>query len=122
MNIIKPAILSIIVSMVLVGTLGLGASSSFSAGMLPATKITRVAFYEEGFLLYADNWPNINNCQADSAVILLKTDANYDKAYALILSGYMSGKKVYSYSDGCVNVDGTTFNTIRGFKYLVVDG
>jgi hypothetical protein len=32
----------------------------------------------------------------------------------------MSGKKVSGYSDSCTTFDGQTYNTIRGFKYLVV--
>lgn len=91
-----------------------------AAGGLHANKITRVAFQTGGFFLYASDWPNPNNCSRANAVVLLDTDRNYDKAYALLLSAYFSGKKVSGYSDGCVNFDGQTYNTIRGFKYLEV--
>jgi len=92
----------------------------YAGGPLPSNKITNVAFQTNGFFLYASNWPNPNSCTRNNAVVLLAADSNYDKAYALILAAYMSGKRVSGYSDGCTTHDGQTFNTIRGTKYLVV--
>jgi len=89
-------------------------------GPLPKNNITHVAFQTGGFFLYADNWPNPNNCSSAAAVVLETTDGNYEGAYALLLAAYMSGKKVSGYSDRCVSFDGGTYNSIRGFKYLVV--
>lgn len=100
----------------------IGATTAANAGgvLQPPQVITRVSFMENGFIIYADGWPNPNNCDTADGVILLATDPNYDKAFALLLTAYSTGKKVSGYSDGCVLVDGTNFNTIRGFKYLVV--
>lgn len=71
--------------------------------------------------MYAeDGWSNPNSCTQNNAIVLLDTDKNYDKAYALLLAAYMSGKKVQGYSNGCAVFDGQTYNTIRGHKYLVV--
>lgn len=97
-------------------------SSSIQAGgaLYPAQEITNVSFQENGFLFYADNWPNPNNCDSTAGVMLLKTDPNYDKAYALILTAFSAGMTVQGYSDGCSLHDGQSYNTIRGFKYLVV--
>ncbi|KPZ73132.1 hypothetical protein AN944_00280 [Shewanella sp. P1-14-1] len=92
-----------------------------SKGWSKTEKIEKVAFQTGGFFLYADDWENPNQCSKDNAVVLLDTDRNYDKAYSLLLTAYASGKKVTGYSDGCVNFDGQTYNTIRGFKYLIVE-
>ena len=70
--------------------------------------------------MYANAWGNPNGCTRSNAIVLLETDPNYDKAYSLLLSAYMAGKQVSGYSDGCAAFDGQTYNTIRGFKYLVV--
>ncbi len=97
--------------------------SSFSAsagGGLTPNQVTKVAFQTGGFFLYANNWPNPNGCTRDNAIILQSTGSNYDKAYALLLAAYMSGKKISGYSDGCASFDGQTYNTIRDFKYLTV--
>ncbi|MET1257047.1 hypothetical protein [Aliikangiella maris] len=96
-------------------------SVSVAGGGLQPNKITKVAFQTGGFFLYADNWPNPNECTRSDAIVLKSSDSNYDKAYSLLLAAYMSGKKVSGYSDGCVEFDGQTFNSIRGFKYLVVE-
>ena len=92
----------------------------FARGSLTANTITRVAFQTGGFFLYAENWPNPNDCTRSDAIVLKDTDSNYDKAYSLLLSAYMSGKKVSGYSDDCVEFDGQTYNSIRGYKYLLV--
>lgn len=103
------------------GLLTFGSTSAFAGGFLnPPQKITYVAFQTNGLLLYADSWPNPNGCTTRAAVMLLKTDPNYDKAFALLLTAYASGKEVSGYSDGCAAHDAQTFNTIRGHKYLVV--
>ena len=95
-------------------------STTFAAGPLFKNKIDAVAFQTGGFFLYAKGWSNPNNCTRSTAVVLQSSDANYDKAYALLLAAYASGKKVSGYSDKCVSFDGQTYNMIRGFKYLVV--
>jgi|GEM_PF-1442566 len=96
-------------------------SSTVNAkGSLSSNIITATAFQTGGFFLYADNWPNPNNCTRTDAIVLLKSDTNYNKAYTLLLAAYMSGKKVSGYSDGCTTFDGQTYNTIRSFKYLMV--
>jgi hypothetical protein len=92
-----------------------------AGGSLTKRQLTGVAFHTGGFFLYASGWPNPNGCTRTDAVVLLATDSNYDKAYALLLAAYMSGKLVSGYSDGCTEMDGQTFNTIRGFKYLLVE-
>jgi len=51
---------------------------------------------------------------------LLKTDPNYEDAYAMLLAAYYTGKSVSGYSDGCARHDARTFNTIRGHKYLLI--
>lgn len=90
------------------------------AGNLNNNTITSVSFNSTGFFLSASNWANPGECDKTNAVVLLNTDANYDKAYALLLAAYISGKVVTGYSDGCTTHDGLTYNTIRGTKYLVV--
>ncbi|MDM3871229.1 hypothetical protein QSV34_07655 [Porticoccus sp. W117] len=97
------------------------AAYALAGGGLTKNKITKVAFQTGGFFMYADNWPNPNSCDRSDAIVLLTSDPNYDKAYALLLAANMSGKQVQGYSDGCANFDGKSYNTIRGFKYLVVE-
>ncbi len=105
----------------LLGGLLLGSTSAIAGGTLnPPKIITGVDFQTNGLLLYADGWPNPNGCTTTAAVMLLKTDPNYDKAFALLLTAYASGKKVSGYSDGCAAHDANTYNTIRGHKYLLV--
>jgi hypothetical protein len=93
---------------------------SFAGGRILNDSVDAVAFQSGGFFLYANGWGNPNNCTRSNAIVLLASDRNYDKAYALLLAAYASGKKVTGYSDGCTTFDGQTYNTIRGFKYLVV--
>ncbi|MCE9687162.1 hypothetical protein LZP73_13265 [Shewanella sp. AS16] len=95
-------------------------NSTVAGGGLPANKIDAVAFQTGGFFLYAKNWPNPNGCSRSDAVVLLDSDKNYDKAYSLVLMAYAAGKSVSGYSDGCIEFDEQTYNTIRGFKYLQV--
>ncbi len=92
-----------------------------AAGGLPAQNINKLAFQTGGLFIYASNWANPNACSRNVAVVLLENDPNYDKAYSLILAAYMSGKKVSGYSNGCTEFDGQTYNTIRGYKYLVIE-
>ncbi len=94
---------------------------SIAAGPLTANEITKVAFQTGGFFIYANGWPNPNNCDRAVAVVLPENDPNYDKAYSLLLMAYASGKKVSGYSDGCIEFDGKTYNRIRGYKYLLVE-
>ena len=96
------------------------ANYSYAAGPIDRDSIDFVAFQSGGFFLYADGWGNPNSCTRSNAVVLLDSDPNYDKAYSLILAAYMSGKKVQGYSNGCTEFDGQTYNTIRGYKYLVI--
>jgi len=77
-----------------------------AAGPVSTNNIESVSFHQAGFFLNASDWPNPNSCTRDTAVVLLNTDSNYDKAYALLLSAYMSGKAVRGYSDGCAMHDG----------------
>lgn len=95
-------------------------SNSYAGGSLAGNKITKLAFQTGGLFIYADNWPNPNDCSNRNAIVLKDTDVNYDKAYSLILMAYSSGKTLSGYSDSCASFDGKTYNTIRGFKYLVV--
>jgi len=95
-------------------------SFSFAAGPIAKDSIDAVAFQTGGFFLYADAWGNPNNCTRSNAIVLLESDRNYDKAYALLLAAYASGKKIKGYSNGCTTFDRQTYNTIRGYKYLVV--
>jgi len=95
-------------------------STIFAAGPIKVDTVDAVAFQSVGFFLYADGWGNPNNCTRSNAIVLQSTDPNYDKAYALLLAAYASGKKVSGYSDKCVSHDGQTYNMIRGFKYLTV--
>jgi hypothetical protein len=93
---------------------------SFAAGPIAQDNIDAVAFQSGGFFLYANGWGNPNNCTRSNAIVLHANDPNYDKAYALLLAAYASGKKIKGYSDGCTTFDEQTYNTIRGHKYLVV--
>ncbi len=105
--------------------LGLSAilsNPALAGGGLSKNKITQVKFMSEGLLIYGSAWPNPNDCDTSIAVLLSKTDSNYDKAYSLILAAFTAGKSVSGYSDDCKSVDGSTYNTIRGFKYLTVEG
>lgn len=98
-------------------------STVIAGGGLPSKNIASVSFQQKGFFLHVDatdSWANPNGCTKDNAIVLLNTDSNYDKAYALLLAAYMSGKKVGGYSNGCTDHDGQTYNTIRGYKYLSV--
>ncbi|MBB1411760.1 hypothetical protein [Pseudoalteromonas sp. SG44-17] len=72
-------------------------------GPVKTGKINYVAFNSGGFFLYASDWPNPNNCTRSNAVVLKSNDANYDKAYALLLVAYTSEKAVSGYSDGWGN-------------------
>jgi hypothetical protein len=95
-------------------------STTYAAGPINKDNIDAVAFQPVGFFLHGDGWGNPNNCSRSHAIVLQATDPNYDKAYALLLAAYASGKKVSGYSDKCVSHDGQTYNMIRGFKYLTV--
>ncbi|PHR54834.1 MAG: hypothetical protein COA47_14815 [Robiginitomaculum sp.] len=106
--------------LVVIAFLGLFTHSASAAGMVGPAAITKMKFMNEGLVFYG-YFGNINGCDASNSVVLLKTDSNYDKAYALILSAYMGGKKITGYSDLCIAVDGTTYNSIRGYKYLTVE-
>lgn len=96
------------------------ACSAYAGGAIVKNKITKLAFQTGGLFIYADNWSNPNECSNSDAIVLKNTDSNYDKAYSLILMAYTSSKTVSGYSDGCVTFDGRTYNTIRGYKYLVI--
>ena len=102
-------------------------TSAQAGGWLGPETIDKLALHTisdnvtSGVFLYADGWQNPNSCNRSDAVVLLETDPNYDKAYALILTAYSLGKTVSAYSDGCVTFDSQTYNKIRGFKYLVVE-
>ena len=109
-----------IVSKKIILALTLVSTTTFAAGWVSTDKVDNVAFNTGGFFLYAGDWGNRNNCTRSDAVVLLSSDPNYAKAYALLLAAYVSGKKVRGYSDKCVNFDGQTYNTIRGHKYLHV--
>ncbi|HEA18111.1 hypothetical protein LCGC14_1785240 [marine sediment metagenome] len=95
--------------------------SSFSGDWLSKQKISTVSFETGGFYLYSkEPWNNANNCSHTDAIVLQSNDANYDKAYSLLLMAFAAGKSVQGYSDGCVTHDGRTYNSIRGSKYLLV--
>lgn len=71
--------------------------------------------------IYGVNTNNANNgCTNSSAMVLKDFDPNYDKAYVAILMAYASGKSVSGWSDGCVDHDGQSFNSIRGYKYFKI--
>ena len=98
------------------------ASSSNAGGWVSINTITKAAFNSTGFYMYG-NWavPSGNGCTNNDAVVLLSNDGNYDKAYALLLTAYTTGKKVKGWSDGCTSHDGKTYNKIRGYKYLEIE-
>lgn len=92
-----------------------------AGGSVSYRKIDEVAFNTGGFFLYSSiGWSNPNECDQVNAVVLLEDAPNYDKAYALVLAAYMSGKEIVGYSNHCVEFDGKTYNMIRGHKYLRV--
>lgn len=93
----------------------------YSAGSVTKNIITKIAFQSDHLFVYADNWVNASDCQKSNAVVLQKNDHNFEKAYSLILAAFMSGKTLSGYSDGCIEWDGSTYNTIRGYKYLIVE-
>ena len=97
-----------------------GTSFVSAAGPIARDKIDAVSFHTGGFFLSAGGWGNPNECSRSGAVVLLNSDPNYDKAYALLLTAFTLGKEISGYSDGCTTFDGQTYNTIRGFKYLRV--
>ncbi|PCH65673.1 MAG: hypothetical protein COC04_01310 [Gammaproteobacteria bacterium] len=112
--------MNILKKIVLVAVLVSTANFAFAAGKISKSKIVAVAFQSGGFFLYGNDWGNPNNCTRSNAIVLLASDSNYDKAYALLLAAYASGKSVKGYSNGCADFDGQTYNTIRGYKYLFV--
>ncbi len=91
-----------------------------AGGGVNSTKISHVAFQSNHFFIYSSGWNNANDCQETTAVVLQSSNSNFDKAYTLLLAAFMSGKNVSGYSDGCIEWDGRTYNTIRGHKYLTV--
>ena len=95
-------------------------TSALAGGAINKNKIISVSFQQAGFFLNGADWGNPNDCSRSNYVVLQTSDANYDKAYSLLLAAYMSGKSVSGYSDKCVEHDGQTYNMIRGFKYLTV--
>ncbi|GAA0464051.1 hypothetical protein GCM10009096_00640 [Parasphingorhabdus litoris] len=113
---------NILFLMSFLGALIIGSSSAIAGGSTSSTtqKITSVAFHEVGFFMYGNGWDNPNGCDRDVAIVLLKTDRNYDKAFALLMTAFASGKEIRGYLDGCAMHDGQSYNTIRGFKYLEV--
>ncbi|MEO9599798.1 hypothetical protein [Parasphingorhabdus sp.] len=106
--------------LMLLTSIGLSSAANAGGVLQPPQIITHVSFQQNGFIIYADGWPNPNNCDTAAGVMLLATDSNYDKAFALLLTAYSTGKKVSGYSDGCTLHDGVSYNSIRGSKYLVV--
>lgn len=96
------------------------ASLSYAGGGLGKSAITKIAFQSNHVFIYGNGWINANSCSSLSAVVLHKDDQNFAKAYSLLLAAFMAGKTVSGYSDNCVEWDGKTYNTIRGFKYLTV--
>lgn len=95
-------------------------TSAHSAGSIKGNKISKVAFQSGHFFIYSEGWNNPNSCQNTNAVIRQSDDSNFDNAYSLLLAAFMADKNVSGYSDGCREWDGKTYNTIRGFKYLIV--
>lgn len=94
---------------------------SKAGGTVNFQTVKSVAFNTGGFYLYADSWQNPNGCENTDAIVLQSSDPNYDKAFALLLAAYMSGKRIRGYSDTCVTHDGKTYNMVRGVKYLTVE-
>ncbi len=96
-------------------------SIAYSAGGLSERKISKLAFNTGGLFIYAEGgWNNPNECSRTDAIVLLSSDSNYDKAFALILTAYSMGKSIKGYSNDCTTHDEKTYNTIRGYKYLEV--
>ena len=94
---------------------------AYGAGGLGKSKISKIAFQSNHIMIYGGEWNNPNSCQQINAVVLHKDDQNFEYAYTLLLAAFMAGKTVGGYSDGCVDWDGKTYNTIRGHKYLTVE-
>lgn len=94
--------------------------NAFRAGAVGKQKIIKIAFNSEHLFIYADAWNNANECQQSDAVILERGSTNFDKAYTMILAAFMAGRDISAYSDGCLEWDGKTYNTIRAHKYLTV--
>ena len=95
-------------------------SLASAADTIPAKVPTKLAFQSGGLFIYSAGWDNRNTCTNTDAIVLRDSDPNYDKAYALILAAYMSGKTVSGWSDDCHPHDGQTYNYIRGYKYLII--
>ncbi len=96
-------------------------SSVLAAGSVGYRTIDEVAFNTGGFFLYsAEGWVNARGCDRTDAVVLLDNGPNYDKAYALALTAYASGKQLVGFSDNCVVFDDKSYNMIRSHKYLRV--
>jgi len=91
-----------------------------AGGSVGKAKINGLAFQNSHLMIYSASWENPNDCQKSSGVLLDQSDPNFERAYALILAAYMSGKEISAYSDGCKLFDDRTYNKIRGYKYLVV--
>lgn len=92
--------------------------TSMAKGSIGIGEITSLSFQNRDLMIYSDDWNNANDCERINAVILKYDDQNFEKAYSLILSAYMGGKKLSAYSDGCKSFDEKTYNYIRGWKYL----
>jgi len=110
-----------IIRFLLLGVILIVSGYSNAAGGLGSNVITKMAFQSNHVFIYSAGWNNANTCDRAVAVVLQKNDQNFDKAYALLLAAFMSGKAVSGYSDNCIELDGKTYNTIRGFKYLSVE-
>lgn len=94
---------------------------SYAKGGLGKNVITKIGFQSNHVFIYASGWNNASTCQNSDAVVLQANDQNFDKAYSMLLAAFMAGKTVNGYSDNCIEWDGKTYNTIRGFKYLTVE-
>ncbi|MFL0803854.1 MAG: hypothetical protein K6L81_18065 [Agarilytica sp.] len=116
----KNKVLNYSLAMILLGLL----SPSYAGQGIAADNVDYVAFNTGGLFLYADGWQLAADiCDGGNhtgAVVLRSDDHNYDKAYALVLSAFMAGKKISGYTNGCVVHDGENYVGIRGFKYLRV--
>lgn len=93
---------------------------SHAGGRVGWNIISSIAFQNQDLMLYSENWGNPNGCTQINAIILKKTDPNFDKAYSMLLAAYMAGKQVNAFSEGCHTFDSKTFNYIRGWKYLQI--
>lgn len=89
-------------------------------GYVTKNVITRLEFNTGGLYIYADKWFNANVADRTSAVVLLSSDPNYDKALALILTAFVNEYEIDAYSDDICTFDSKTYNVIRGWKYLRV--